>query len=76
MRDLVRKVEQVAAEEGAVRVTRVRVSVGALSHLDAKHFRDHFDVAARGTIAEGAGVEVAETGARTTDVRLESVEVE
>jgi hydrogenase nickel incorporation protein HypA/HybF len=80
MRDVVRRVEDVAAAEGASRVTRVAVRLGALSHFTAGHFREHFEDACRGTVAEGALVEAVveedPTDARARDVVVESVEVE
>ncbi len=54
--NVTRKDEETAAELGAERVTRVVVQLGALSHCTPEHFREHFDEAARGTIAEGAEV--------------------
>jgi hydrogenase nickel incorporation protein HypA/HybF len=80
MRDVIRRVEDVAGAEGASRVTRVAVRLGALSHFTAEHFREHFEDAARGTVAEGAVVEavleVDATDSRAGDVLVESVEVE
>jgi len=80
MRDVVARIEAVAREEGASRVTLVRVRLGALSHFTPEHFREHFEDAARGTVADGATV-VAGLGADiadplAADVVLESVEVE
>ena len=49
MRDVLARVEQLAGEEGAVRVTRIDVRLGALSHFTPDHFREHFDDASRGT---------------------------
>jgi hydrogenase nickel incorporation protein HypA/HybF len=80
MLDVVRKLEEVARTNGAARVTRVRVRLGALSHFTPDHFREHFADASLGTIAEGAAVDavvdedVAAPEAR--DVLVESVEVE
>ncbi len=80
MRDVVARVEAVAREEGASHVTLVRVRLGALSHFTPEHFREHFEDAARGTVADGATVEatleadIADPLA--ADVVLESVEVE
>jgi hydrogenase nickel incorporation protein HypA/HybF len=80
MKDVMAKIEEVARADGAVRVTRVRVRLGALSHFTAAHFREHFDDASSGTIAEGAVVDavLADDLAdpRARDVVLESVEVE
>jgi hydrogenase nickel incorporation protein HypA/HybF len=78
MADLMRKVESVARREGG-RVVRVKVIVGALCHCSAEHFREHFEHAAAGTLAEGAALEVEQrddpTDAHAQDVLLESVEV-
>ena len=80
VRDIVRRIEAVAAEHGARRVTRIRVRLGALSHLDPDHFREHFAEGARGTVAAGAHLEV--TLATATDdplaqeIVLEDIEVE
>jgi hydrogenase nickel incorporation protein HypA/HybF len=80
MDDLIRKLEAEARAEGAARVTRVRVRLGALSHFTEAHFREHFVDASRGTVAEGADVE-AEVGTDPTDphaqgVVLEAIDVE
>jgi len=80
MKDVVREIEEVARAGDAVRVTRVGVRLGALSHFTAEHFREHFVDASRNTIAEGAEVDaVVEediTDPRARDVVLESIEVE
>ena len=80
MRDVLARVLAVADLEGAARVTRVTVWLGALSHFTPAHFREHFEDAARGTPAGGAAVEatVSEdtTDPRARDVVVESVEVE
>jgi hydrogenase nickel incorporation protein HypA/HybF len=80
MDGLMRQIEQVAADEGATRVTALRVWCGALSHFTPEHFREHFERAAAGTVAEGAAVsvELSEeiTHPDAAGVRLESVEVE
>jgi hydrogenase nickel incorporation protein HypA/HybF len=80
MADLMRKIEAIAREQNARRVTRIKVTLGALSHLSAAHFREHFEHAARGTISQDAALEVAvATNARdprAQNIMLESVEVE
>jgi hydrogenase nickel incorporation protein HypA/HybF len=80
MRDVIARVEGTARAEGAARVTRVSVKLGALSHFTPAHFREHFEQAARGTLAEGAAVDaVAEcdsTDGHARDVVVESLEVE
>jgi hydrogenase nickel incorporation protein HypA/HybF len=80
MRDVMARIEDLARSEGATRVTRVSVRLGALSHFTPGHFREHFESAARGTVAEGATVDAELDGdirdRRARDVLLESVEVE
>ena len=80
MDGLMRQIQQVAADEGATRVTAVRVWCGALSHFTPEHFGEHFERASAGTVAEGAEVEVDMSDEIThpdaAGVRLESVEVE
>ena len=80
MDDLILKIEATAHAEGAGRVTAIRVRLGALSHFTEAHFREHFEHAAAGTVAEGAAVQ-AELGSDPTDpeaqsVVLESIDVE
>ncbi|HET8651740.1 MAG TPA: hydrogenase maturation nickel metallochaperone HypA [Gaiellaceae bacterium] len=80
MDGLMRQIEQVAAQDGAARVTGIRVWCGALSHFTPEHFREHFERASAGTVAEGARVEVElseeVTHPDAAGVRLESLEVE
>ena len=77
MDDLMRKIE---AEASGARVTRIRVRLGALSHFTEAHFREHFEHASRGTIAEGAAVEAElqtdPTAPDAQGVVLESIDVE
>lgn len=80
MRDLMAQIAAVAGVEGAKRVTRVRVRLGALSHFTPEHFREHFEDASRGTVADGATldarVDADIADGRAGEVVLESVEVE
>jgi hydrogenase nickel incorporation protein HypA/HybF len=80
MKDLMRKIESEAQAEGGTRVTRIRVRLGALSHFTVDHFREHFEDASRGTLAEGAEVEAElrtdPTEPEAQGVVLESIELE
>ena len=80
MDDLMQKIVAVAHENGGVRVVRITVRLGALSHFTPDHFREHFVDASRGTLAEGAEVDAVleeDIHAENADgVVLESVEVE
>ena len=70
--DLMAKILAVADAEGGARVSRITVWLGALSHFTPEHFREHFDDAARGTVAEGAEVEPSSTTTSPTRRRRAS----
>ncbi|OGW97008.1 MAG: hydrogenase nickel incorporation protein HypA [Omnitrophica WOR_2 bacterium GWA2_45_18] len=79
MKDLLKKINGVAREQRARRVTAVKVRLGALCHCSADHFREHFIDGAKGTVAEGARLEM-ETGTdphdpHAQDILLLSVDV-
>ncbi len=78
MKDLMRKVLAVAEEEGG-RVIRVSVWLGALSHMSPAHFRDHFEAAAKDSVAEGAALSIETSDdvghERAQDVLLKNVEL-
>jgi hydrogenase nickel incorporation protein HypA/HybF len=80
MSDLMRKIEAVAREQGAARVSGVKVRLGALCHLSADHFRHHFLQASRGHAGEGARLDITEStdlgDPYAQDILLESVDVE
>jgi hydrogenase nickel incorporation protein HypA/HybF len=75
VRNVVRKAEAIAREQGADRVVEVTLRQGPLSGLSADILRSHFAEAARGTVAEGARLELLEDdGAQ--ELTLVSVAVE
>lgn len=80
MDDLLRQIEAVARREGALRVRRVRVSLGALSHMTPEHFAEHFAAVTSNTLAEGAAVEcqcLADPAAADAQgIRLRSLDLE
>lgn len=59
MRDLMAKILTLAEREGADRVTGVSVWLGALSHMSAEHFTEHYRAAAAGTLAAEAALDIA-----------------
>jgi len=77
--DLMRKILRVADEQGARRIVGLKVELGALSHLSASHFREHFEEASAGTPAEGARLDIVEMtdihDSHAQDILLRSVEV-
>jgi len=77
---LVKKIIELAGREKATRVSKVSVKLGALSHMSPSHFKEHFDIAAVGTLAENAEI-VAEESHDIHDphahlVLLKSIDVE
>jgi hydrogenase nickel incorporation protein HypA/HybF len=51
-------VEKTARMNGAVKVSAVRLEIGALSHVACESLRFCFDVVTRGSLAEGAALEI------------------
>ena len=80
VRDIVRRIEDLARAAGERRVTGAKVWLGALSHLSAEHFREHFAIEARDTIAAGAVLEIEVSDdpedPHAQHVRLESVDLD
>jgi hydrogenase nickel incorporation protein HypA/HybF len=78
--DLMRKIETIARDQNASKVASVTVRLGALAHISADHFREHFEEESKGTIADGARLEVVtltdENDPQAQDIILDSVEVE
>jgi len=79
MADLLKKIEKTARDSGSKKVVAVKVKLGALSHITPEHFAEHFEEAVRGTVAEGARLNVeqmTDTNSPTAqDVLLDSIEV-
>jgi len=80
MRDLMRQILATAEAEKARRVTGISIWLGALSHMTPDHFGEHYEDSSRGTIAEGAALDIATSNdindPRASDVVLTGVEVE
>lgn len=60
MNNLMNKILSLANDGKATKVTKVSVKLGALSHMSPEHFKEHFDISAKGTIAENAIIEAEE----------------
>lgn len=72
LKDVVRKAEEVAERERAGRVTRVRLWVGARSHLGGPELKDRWAHAVAGTALAGSKVEI-ETSADRDHPNAEGV---
>ena len=82
MADLLRKIERIAQDAGGrekIVLTAIHVKLGALSHISAEHFREHFETAIKGTVAEGARLDVEEltdpNDPNAQEIILDSIEV-
>jgi len=77
--DLLKKIQMVAEQEGAEKVALVRVWIGALAHISAGHFREHFTEGSAGTLAQNAKLEIEMsndiTHPQAQDILLLSVDV-
>lgn len=77
---LLRKVEAVVSEQGGGKVLGVAVKLGALSHISPEHLRAHFVQGAKGTVAEGARLDIEVltdmADPRAQDILLASVELD
>lgn len=79
IRDLLAKITELADRESAASVTRVTVWLGALSHISAAHFREHFRNETIGSVAEGAELEIETSDdinhAQAQDILLRSIDI-
>lgn len=74
LRGLMKQIAEEAAAHGASKVTVVRLKLGPLAHIEPDHLRGHFAESARGTIADGARLEI-ETTTDLHELTLESLDV-
>jgi len=80
VRDVVRRIEDLASATGARRVTGAKVWLGALSHLSAEHFREHYIIEAHDSIAASATLSIEVSSdldhPHAQHVRLESIDLD
>jgi len=78
--NLLAKIDSVVKANGGRRAVAVEVWLGALSHLSKDRFADYFEQFSRGTLAEGAwlDIELSEDmdDANAQQVLLKNIEVE
>jgi hydrogenase nickel incorporation protein HypA/HybF len=78
--DLIHKIEALARQHSARKVARIEVSIGPLAAFEPEHLREHFALAATGTVAEGAELAITLredlSAPNPHDVLLESIEIE
>ncbi len=49
LNDLLKKIRQIAQEQHPASIQSVNIELGALAHISADHFREHFEQAVAGT---------------------------
>ena len=58
IRGLIKQIEYLAKTHEGDRVTKVRVRLGALSHIQPYSLKEHFALFAKGTVAEDATLDI------------------
>jgi hydrogenase nickel incorporation protein HypA/HybF len=80
MADLMRKINAIGKEQNTQKIVCVRIKLGALSHISADHFREHFVQATLGSCAEQAQLDIEVltdlNDPHAQEILLDSVEVE
>jgi len=80
MAGLMRRIDEAAKAERAKKIVGLSVWIGALSHMSAEHFAEHFERAAAGSVAEGARLNLTVSPdighANAQDILLEKIELE
>jgi hydrogenase nickel incorporation protein HypA/HybF len=75
--DILSTVESVAEANNADHVEVIRIEIGALSHVTPDGFSGHFDLVSRGTVADGARLDITKSedvdAPDALDVRLVSI---
>jgi hydrogenase nickel incorporation protein HypA/HybF len=75
--DILSTVESVAEANNAGEVEVIRIEIGALSHVTPDGFSGHFDLVSRGTVADGARLDITKSedldAPDALDVRLVSI---
>jgi hydrogenase nickel incorporation protein HypA/HybF len=74
LRGLLSQIERIAQRHGAKQVRVVRLKLGPLAHIEPEHLRCHFVEATRGTVAEGARLDIETTDA-LHELSLESIDL-
>ncbi len=78
--NLIKQVESIARDNGANKVTSIKIKLGALSNTSPEHFREHFEPLSIGTVADGARLDftVSEDvkDAYAQHIMIDSIEVE
>jgi len=58
LKSIMHKLNEIAQQENVIAFSHIKIKIGALAHISAEHFKEHFDHAAAGTPAEHANLEL------------------
>lgn len=80
IRNLLVKIGEVAEQQEDRKIVAINVQLGALAHISAAHFREHFEHETAGTALTDIQLNIEELAdinhPRAQDIVLESVEFE
>lgn len=80
IKNLIDKVNDIARQQPGGRITGIKVRLGALAHISAEHFREHFDNETQDSVLEGVALDVEELtdphDPLAQEILLESVDFE
>jgi hydrogenase nickel incorporation protein HypA/HybF len=80
MNSLMNKIFELSDKNNCKKVKKVSVWIGALSHMSKSHFKEHFDRASKGTLAENAELDITLSEdinhPNAQNILLESIDVE
>lgn len=54
LKGMLQQISTLAEKENVEKIACITVQLGALTQISPEHFREHFDIESKGTVAEGA----------------------
>lgn len=80
IKNLLDKINQLAEQQQGRKIAAVNIQLGALAHISAAHFREHFEHETAGTALADIRLKIEELAdinhPRAQDIVLESIEFE
>lgn len=80
IKNLIEKAKDIALKQRGGKILSLKIRLGALSHISADHFKEHFNNETPGTVLDGATLVVEEqkdtNDPLAQEIVLESVEFE
>ena len=80
MADLMSKIQSISKQQHPKNIVRIKVKLGALAHISADHFKEHFIHAAKGSRVENVQLDIEVltdvNDKHAQEILLDSVDVE